>query len=229
MSNDIVGTRIGIYDVLYECDKRSKDRHILYHVKCVECGWETDMPKIQISRAKQCSHIGIGGVYHSTTADFSWQNKRLKNIFKHMKQRCYVNNHREYRWYGAKGIKICDEWLYNPQLFESWALENGYNDTLTIDRINENLNYCPENCRWVPNDINAKYKSTTHLIEVNGETHTGSDWSKILGLGHNRINIYIRDYGMENTIKFISLYLKNPGLKPKHKQSYYDLYMTTQN
>lgn len=229
MSNDIVGTRIGIYDVLYECEDRADDGHKLYHIKCTECGWETDMLKAHINRAKQCKHIGLGNVYASTIANVCWENKRLKSIFKHMKQRCYISECRDYRWYGAKGIKICDEWLNNPKSFEIWALSNGYNDTLTIDRKDEDKDYCPENCRWIPLDDNAKYKSTTSLISINGETHTGKDWAKILGIGVNKINEYIRQYGLNNTIKFIEKYLENPGLKPKHKQSYYDLYMTTQN
>ena len=153
MSNNIVGTQIGIYDVLYECEKRANDGHKLYHIKCTQCGWETDMLKAQIDRAKQCTHIGLGGIYALNTSDISWSNKRLQSIFKHMKQRCYVDSVRDYRWYGEKGIKICDEWLNNPQSFEAWALSNGYNDTLTIERKEEDKDYCPENCRWVtPSD-----------------------------------------------------------------------------
>ena len=229
MNNNIVGTHIGIYDVLYECEKRADDGHKLYHIKCTECGWETDMLKAQINRAKKCTHVGLGGIYTSTTSDVCWTNKRLQSIFKHMKQRCYASDCRDYRWYGAKGIKICDEWLNNPQLFEEWAISSGYNDLLTIDRIDENKNYSPDNCRWITSTNNSKYKSTTSLITVNNESHTGKDWSRILGLGINKINEYVRKYGLDNTICFIEKYLKNPGLKPNHKQSYYDLYMTTQN
>lgn len=227
MNNSIVGTRIGIYDVIYECEERANDGHKLYHVKCVECGWETDMLKASISRAKRCNHIGLGNVYVSTTSDFNWNNQRLKRIFMYMKQRCYMNECRDYRWYGAKGIKICDEWIQNPKLFEEWAINNGYNNSLTIDRIDENKDYEPNNCRWITRENNAKYKSTTSLIKANEEIHTGRDWAKILGIGVNKINEYIRKYGLENTIKFIEKYLENPGLKPNPKQSYYDLYMNT--
>ena len=229
MSNDIVGTQIGIYDILYECEETTNDGHRLYHVKCIKCGWESDMQKSHIGRAKKCKHVGLGGSYALTTSDFIWTNKRLQCIFKGMKRRCYAIEDEDYRWYGAKGIKICDEWLNNPKAFEDWAMLNGYNDGLTIDRKEENKDYCPENCRWISLEDNSKYKSTTSLIEVNGETHTGKDWARILGFGVNRINVYIREYGLENTTKFIELYLKNPGLKPKHKQSYYDLYITIQN
>lgn len=229
MSKDIVGTRFGIYDVLYECEEKTKCNHKLYHVKCSECGWETDMMKSQIDKAKQCTHLGLGGVYTSTSADFIWSNQRLKCIFRHMKERCYSKNSMDYKWYGAKGIKICDEWLNNPKSFEDWAISHGYDDDLTIDRKEENKDYCPDNCRWISLENNAKYKSTTSFISVNGVTHTGKDWAKILGIGINKINEYVRKYGLDNTAKFIAKYLENPGLKPNHKQSYYDLYMTAQN
>lgn len=221
----IVGTRIGIYDVLYECDDRANDGHKLYHVQCVECGWETNMQKAHINRAKQCNHVGLGGVYTSTTSDFIWNNKRLQGIFKGMKRRCYNSSCKDYRWYGDQGIKICDEWLHNPKLFEEWALSNGYADDLTIDRKDENKDYCPENCHWITLENNTRYKSTTVLIDVDGEIHTGREWADTLGVGTNVINTYIRKYGLENTIEFIRRYKANPNLKRKSHQSYYNLYM----
>ena len=227
MSNDIVGTRIGIYDVLYECEGKTNDGHKLYHVKCSKCGWETDMMKRSIKRATQCKHISVNGNY--INYQVGWKNKRIASIFSGMKDRCYNSNCKDYSKYGGKGIKICDEWLNNSTLFELWSLDNGYSDQLTIDRIDGNKDYSPNNCRWIPLEDNARYKSTTSLITVNNETHTGRNWAKILGIGTNKINEYIRKHGLNNTIQFIERYLKNPGLKPKNKQSYYDLYMTIQN
>lgn len=90
-------------------------------------------------------------------------------------------------------------------------------------------NYCPGNCRWIPLIDNSKYKSSTSLINVDGEVHTGREWASLLGFGVNQINKYIREYGLDNTIEFIQRRLNNPELKPKAKQSYYDLYMTIQN
>lgn len=229
MSNDIIGTRIGIYDVLYECDERTNDGHALYHVKCTECNREFNMQKSHIDRATKCNHIGLGGVYTLTTSNFIWSNKRLQGIFKGMKRRCYNSKSRDYRWYGAKGIGICNEWLSNPKNFEDWAFANGYTDDLTIDRKEEDEDYCPENCQWISLENNAKYKSTTSLINVDDEIHTGKDWATILGFGVNQINKYVRKYGLDNTVEFIRRYKKDNTLKPKHKQSYYDLYMTTQN
>ena len=153
------------------------------------------------------------------------KNKSLLKIFNNIKHRCYDENDKSYRWYGAKGIKVSKQWLDEPSSFELWALESGYKKGLTIDRIDENKGYCPENCRWVTNQENAKYKSTTNLIKANEELHTGREWSNILNFGVNVINKYVRKYGKENTEKFIEKYLENPGMKPKIKQSYYDLYM----
>lgn len=213
-AENIVGQRIGIYDVLYECDFRSKDGHRMYHIKCSECGWETDMQYRWISDAKKCTHITLGGYY---IKNYKWQNDRIGNIFSGMKDRCYNPTERSYRWYGAKGIKIYDEWLNNPKSFEEWALENGYNDNLTINRKDEDKDYCPENCEWVSLEYNSKYKSTTHLITVNGITHTGREWSETLGLGTNTINKYVRNYGEDKTKQLIDVMLNS---EPKHRKSH---------
>lgn len=226
MKDEIIGKRIGIFDVLHESDHRAKDGHKLYHVKCCECGWESDIRKIQIETTTKCTHLDISGNPRSFNT-YTWENQRIRSIFKGMKSRCYDPDDKAYRWYGAKGIKICNEWLKNPKTFELWALVSGYNDNLTIDRKDETKDYCPENCRWITGNDNAKYKSTTSLIDVDGEVHTGQDWARKLGFGQNQINTYIRKYGEDDTKEFIKRYLVNPGMKPSRKnQSYYDLYMS---
>lgn len=225
--DNIVGKQINIFDVLYECDFKTKDGHKMYHVKCRCCQWEGDMKKHCIRRTTSCKHVDITGKY--IDYNLRWKSKRLKSIFGHMKQRCYNVENKDYRWYGNKGIRICDEWINNPKLFEEWSFNNGYSDNLTIDRKDENKDYSPDNCRWITLETNTKYKSTTSLIEVNGETHTGREWAEMLGLGTNVINTYVRKYGQENTIEFIQRFMVNPSLKPKVSQSYYDLYMDNQS
>lgn len=73
---------------------------------------------------------------------------RLYSIFYDMKGRCYNKNDTTYKYYGEKGVKVCSEWLEDQTSFFEWALENGYSDNLTIDRINVEGNYEPSNCRW---------------------------------------------------------------------------------
>ena len=196
-----IGNVIGIYKILYECDYRSNDRHKLFHVRCTECGYETNMQLRHIKRAKKCSHVNCDGTLKKYGYKFKTNN--IKNIFSGIKYRCYNKNCEDYKWYGAKGIKVYDEWIENPLSFEEWALSNGYQDGLTIDRIDENKDYCPDNCRWIPVEENAKWKSTTNEIEVNGIIDSGKGWSKRLGYGVNYINTYIRKYGIEEAIKFI--------------------------
>lgn len=65
-----------------------------------------------------------------------------------MKTRCYNPNSRDYQYYGGRGIAICAEWLSDFATFQNWAMSHGYRDDLSIDRINVNGNYCPDNCRW---------------------------------------------------------------------------------
>ena len=222
--NEHVGKDVGIYYIESLCNKRDSSGQKLYHVKCKYCGFESDMRLYNVKQPTVCKHKDRTGNY----IDFSsyWKNKRLQTIFSNMKDRCLNPNNKSYRWYGGKGIKIYSEWLDNPLLFEEWALDNGYNDGLTINRIDENKDYSPDNCEWIDNEQNAKYKSTTSMIDVDGEVHTGKDWSKILGLGINTINRYIRKYGLNNTIEFIRKYLKNPNLKPINNNcSIYSVYM----
>ena len=223
MSNKYIGKQIGIYQIAELMPYRHSDRHAIYKGVCVKCGFIIFGKINDLRRTIDCKHVNANGEYKAKRT--KWSNNRIGRIFNGMRARCYNSNSDDYKWYGDKGIKICNEWLENPKLFEDWAIQNGYQDDLTIDRIDENKDYCPNNCRWVPNAINAKYKSTTSHICVNGITHSGREWSSILGFNQTLISQYIKKYGLENTTVFIEKYLNNPNLSPKRGKSYYELYM----
>ena len=218
---NIVGTRIGIYDVLYERDYKSNDGHRLYHVKCSQCGWETDMYKIHIKKAKCCTHINILGKYKNKN---KWSNNRLGHIYSDIKTRCYNPNDKSYRFYGKKGIKLCEEWLNYPSSFEDWSLNNGYEDGLTIDRIDPNKNYSPENCRWISSLDNSKYKSTTKVTTVDGISHTGREWAEVLELGTNTINKMLREYTETEVKEFISKRMKDKTICRHSHETWMEAY-----
>lgn len=211
MKESIVGTRQGIYDVLYECDYKSNDNHRMFHVKCSKCGFETNMIMHQIKYTKNCTHLKSNGDYQ--TYDMRWDNQKLAKIFRGMLGRCYTKTDKSYRWYGAKGIGVCKEWIDNPRLFEDWSMKHGYQEGLTIDRIDETKDYCPENCRWITREDNARYKSTTKMMTVDGVSHTGKDWAKICIVGINVINNIRREHGEEIAKEFIRRRLANMNVE----------------
>lgn len=111
---------------------------------------------------------------------------RLHKIWSSMHERCEDKNHRHYKDYGGRGISVCEDWsLYTK--FREWALSNGYNDDLTIDRIDVNGCYEPNNCRWLTMEEQQNNKRNNRIIEFNGETHTLSEWSRITGIKSNTL------------------------------------------
>jgi hypothetical protein len=112
---------------------------------------------------------------------------RLDNIYKAMISRCYKPNNRRYKNYGGRGIKVCDEWKNDKTSFFKWALANGYSDTLTIDRINNNGNYEPANCRWATTKEQQNNRSNNHLITHNGETKTIAQWAEFYGKNYKTL------------------------------------------
>lgn len=106
---------------------------------------------------------------------------RLHNIWLTMRQRCEKPNCSGYRKYGAKGIKVCNEWS-SFEVFRDWAISNGYNDTLTIDRIDPFGNYEPSNCRWATQKEQQNNRTNNILLTYKGTTHSLSEWSSIASI-----------------------------------------------
>lgn len=127
---------------------------------------------------------------------------RLYKIYHNMKNRCYNKNVPAYKNYGGRGIKICDEWLNNWWEFYNWAINNGYNDTLTIDRINVNGNYEPNNCRWVSDEEQAYNKRNTVRVCINDEMLTLKEIAEIYNLNEHTVRTrYKKGYRGKDLIK----------------------------
>lgn len=112
---------------------------------------------------------------------------RLYQLYYHIKSRCYNPKNNDAKWYYEKGIRMCEEWLNDYEAFKSWAIDNGYDyarsmKEQTIDRIDSNKDYSPENCRWVTMQENARNTSRNVNITYKGKTQCLSAWSKELDI-----------------------------------------------
>lgn len=110
-------------------------------------------------------------------------NKRLYEIWRGMRGRCQNPNRPKYSIYGGRGITVCDEWQSFAN-FHKWAMANGYREDLTIDRFDNDGDYCPENCRWATPLEQIRNRSNTLKATFAGETHTLAEWSRIVGLNY---------------------------------------------
>ena len=112
---------------------------------------------------------------------------KLYNTWLRMKGRCNRPTATSYQYYGGRGISVCDAWQHDFQAFRDWALANGYREGLSIDRIDVNGNYCPENCRWITMAEQQRNKRNVPKISWNGETHTLTEWADILGIKYGTL------------------------------------------
>lgn len=122
---------------------------------------------------------------------------RLMGIFSGMKTRCYNKNRKDYPRYGGRGIRVCDEWMDSNgfELFYQWSMLNGYDDSLTIDRIDGDGWYSPKNCRWASPSEQSSNRSNNHLIEYGGKTKTLKEWADTVGLRKDTLRRRIENYG----------------------------------
>lgn len=117
--------------------------------------------------------------------------KKLYHVWHAMKKRC---NDKENKNYGGRGISYCEEWE-NAEVFCEWALQNGYADGLELDRIDNDGNYEPSNCRWVDRKTNAQNQRRATILSVNGKEKCVSEWERELGVGKNAINSWVNRWG----------------------------------
>ena len=116
---------------------------------------------------------------------------KLRNIWNGMKGRCYTTSNLSYPRYGGKGITICDEWRNSFETFERWALANGYTNELTLDRINNDGNYEPSNCRWVNAKVQNNNRTNNINITINNETKTLAQWCEVYQINYKIVHLRI--------------------------------------
>ena len=120
---------------------------------------------------------------------------RLYRIYRNMFSRCYNPKTASYARYGGRGVRVCDEWK-DYSIFETWARTNGYSDELSIDRIDFNSDYSPDNCRWVDAKTQARNTSRTRFITIGEETKSLIEWTEIFDLNYRTVSSRIA-YGWD--------------------------------
>lgn len=141
--------------------------------------------------------------------DLKKQRRRLQSIWAGMIHRCTNPKRDRYKNYGGRGIKVCEEWANNSEEFIEWSLSNGYQDGLTLDRIDVDGNYKPSNCKWSNLKEQANNKRNNVFININGDIRTVAQWSDYIGISRNIIYKWVSRYGEEYAISQILNVIEN--------------------
>lgn len=203
---DLIGQKFGSLTVVKKL-QINNHKEMTWLCKC-DCGNDYVARTNPLTHGKTtCCHacamrkISISNTKHSREPKSLWYK------YQNMKTRCHNPNYTLYHRYGGRGIKVCKEWDESFEAFRDWALANGYSDELTIDRIDNDGNYCPENCRWATVTEQANNRSTSRIIVVNGEKDTLANWARRTGTKYSKVQHWL-DKGMSGDEVF-GPYLKS--------------------
>ncbi len=185
---DITGERFGKLCVIGRADTNTTTSgNAKWICKC-DCGNITTVigSKLRNGHTKSCGCNRISNIAKGHSKE------RLYRIWYKMKVRCYKEDDEHYKWYGGRGIRVCDEWLNDFLIFREWALTHGYSRTLSIDRIDVNGNYEPSNCRWVSQKIQANNKSSNRHVEFQGKEYTVAQFAELLNYNYFTVQNRLR-------------------------------------
>lgn len=188
---DLIGHKFGRWTVLDVADDRispSGEAQKMLLCKC-ECGTvkSVNMKNLMRGLTKSCGCLALEKSIERSTKHGK-SNTRLFLTWENMRRRCYDKNNKSYYRYGGRGIKVCDEWNENFSVFYEWAMESGYQDNLTIDRIDNNKDYDPSNCRWADVKTQCRNRSSNVRITINGVTKIMSEWCEEIGIDRDLVS-----------------------------------------
>lgn len=177
------------------CIGRDPDKDSRYYLFKCDCG---NVKSIIASNVKRGATVSCGCYQkgHPSHIKYGFSHTRIDNIYKSMVARCYSKTNSRYDRYGKRGIVVCDEWLKDKEKFFEWAFSHGYKDNLTIDRIDTDGNYTPDNCKWSTQKEQQNNRSNTIFLEYNGDIHTLAEWADITGIPYKTL------YGRCHTLKW---------------------------
>lgn len=189
---DLTGQRFGRLVVVAECG-RSKDGQKMYRCIC-DCGAvkEVRSGNLRSGKTVSCGCLAREKTIarNKTNKKHGMRHSRLYGIWMDMKQRCSWDKAINWHLYGGRGIKVCEDWNNSFIHFMEWSMKNGYKEDLTLDRIDTNGDYCPENCRWATLDEQNNNKRTCIYVTIGEETKTVTEWCRETGV--NRMTAYNR-------------------------------------
>lgn len=197
--NDLTGMRFGRLTVIERVENRGN--YAMWRCRC-DCGGETitRTSSLKNGHTKSCGCRQKQIVSKLMTKHGMCKN-RLYRIYQHMIRRCTAPNETGYENYGGRGIKVCNDWRNSFAVFADWAVKHGYDNMLTLDRIDVNGDYEPSNCRWATMVEQARNKRDNRILEFAGQSHTMKDWSEILNIPYGLINSRIfRGWSTERTL-----------------------------
>lgn len=179
---ELLGQRFGRLVVIGEAPKQ---KHLVAWVCKCDCGNTTVVPTQSLRRnlSRSCGCLRDETNSLRITKHKGW-GTRMYYIWQSMIQRCTNPNSKAYKDYGGRGITVCEEWKNDFQSFYDWAMVYGYTDELTIDRIDNNKGYSPDNCRWTTPKEQANNTRQNHYITYNGITKTISQWAEEIQIPH---------------------------------------------
>lgn len=194
---DLTGKRFGMLTVIsHAFVRKSKSGRPDHMWTCAcDCGNETTVMGGNLRSGKTAS-CGCQLVKHGG------KGTRLYSIWQAMKARCYKPSHVWYHRYGGRGITVCDEWLNNFAAFRDWAIANGYADTLTVDRIDNDKGYFPENCCWATQRQQIANRSNTIIFEFNGKKQNCQQWADEIGIPYGTLHhrLFVLKWSLEKAL-----------------------------
>lgn len=195
---DIAGKKYNHLTVIKRLEN-AKGGVPVWECKC-DCG---NITTVRGSNLKNGSVKSCGCLRHKpTVVSHNMSNTRLYHVYAGMKSRCFNKSLKTYKNYGGRGITICDEWKNNFINFYNWAMENGYKEGLTIERIDNDGNYEPKNCKWIPKSEQPNNRRMNYKFTYDGKTQNLAEWCKELGLDYKRTHsrIYKQKWDFEKAI-----------------------------
>ena len=180
-SMDLTDQRFGRLVVIERAD-RTPSGAIRWKCKC-DCGKTTVVAQsnLRMGHTQSCGCLSVETSRKQSLIHGDAHVSRIYEIWKNMRSRCNNANNPAYANYGGRGISICEEWSSYPA-FKAWALSHGYADNLSIDRIDVNQGYAPENCRWATAKTQSNNCRTNHVIEYQGTSYTLSQLAEFANL-----------------------------------------------